>query len=69
MWNANPWKDDSEDENQKLEEEMVYINNFWKPDIRVKNVRFSEENLERYKIPDFDLDKDIKKIFNEQKTI
>ena len=44
-------------------EKSVEINDFWDKDVVIKNKRISNEDYNRYKIKDFDIEDWIKKLF------
>lgn len=49
--------------NKELKKQKVELDNFWDEDIKIKNVRLSNENINRYKIKDWDVDRKIKDLF------
>lgn len=46
----------------------VVIENFWDDDIKIKNKRFSNEDLKRYQIKDWNVDEKINELFDKKST-
>lgn len=42
---------------------MIEIKDFWNKDIQIKNKKLSNEDYNRYKIKDWDIEDSIKKLF------
>ncbi len=78
-WGTEPWEVIKErDKNKKIEEvekikeedsDMINIEDFWNSNIKIKKKRFNNEDFNRYRIKNWDVDQKIKKMFGKDSFI